>query len=127
MVPSLTWAPAAAPARRSSTARTTATSAEHVVRDVGVPASRVVRLAPAEVAIGVLRADAAGTLDGDDLAIQDLVDAADRDAVVGRDQAIAGIDQRRFGRRLLAQRCRDRRGAGLGLRVRAEAGFGHGA
>ena len=60
-------------------------------------------------------------------AVARLVDAGDRDAVVGRHQTVAGVDQPRLLRLLAGEQLGDRGGANLGLRIRRERRFRHAA
>ena len=72
-------------------------------------------------------ADAARARHVGELSARRRVDAGDRDPVVGRDQAVAGVDQLGRGRRGARQEPRDGRRARLGLRVRGEGRLRHGA
>src|SRR6185295_18513170 len=62
-------------------------------RDGRKPGLRIVGLARAELARRIGRADAAGTLDVGQQSVLRLVDAGDRDAIVGGRQTVAGVDQ----------------------------------
>ena len=55
------------------------------------------------------------------------IDAGDRDAVVRRDQAVAGVDQPRLVRLLAREQRADGGGADLRLGIGGEGGFRHGA
>ena len=71
------------------------------------------------------RAHAARARDVGKLAVGRLVHAGDRDAVVGRDQAVAGVDQLRRGGVRAGEQPRHAGGACLGLRVRGEGRLRH--
>src|SRR5258707_13918148 len=68
-------------------------SAEGLGGDGLEPALGVERLLAAEAADNLERADAAGAGNVGQHALVGAIDAGDGDAVVGRDQAIAGVDQ----------------------------------
>ena len=80
-----------------------ARSAKHFRGDRLEPAIREIRFERAGRARRVRRAHAAGAFDVLELAVGRPIDAGDRDAVVGRHQAVAGVDQPR-----LAPACRRR-------------------
>src|SRR5437899_11172147 len=92
--PSCAWAGATASASRTANrAVRNMASAESLGGDGLEPARGVERLLAAEAADDLERADAAGAGNVGQHALVGPIDAGDGDAVVGRDQAVAGVDQ----------------------------------
>src|SRR5829696_8120678 len=98
---------------------------EDLVGDGLEPRLGIGRLERAERARRVGRADAAGAFDVGQDAVRRLVHAGDRDAVIRRDEAVAGVDELRLGRRPALEQGGDRGGADLGLGVGRERRFWH--
>src|SRR5215212_8060064 len=123
------WACAASPQRIAARPAAIATRAhtvlpEDLVGDGLEPRLGIGRLERAERARRVGRADAAGAFDVGQDAVRRLVHAGDRDAVIGRDEAVAGVDELRLGRRPAPEQGGDRRVADdvdVRLQLRFEA------
>ena len=88
-------------------------------------ASRIIRLESAKIGRRIDRADPARTVDIGQLPVRRMVDAGDRDPVIRRDQAVAGVDQLWRRRRFAVQQRGDRVGADLGLGIGGEGRFRH--
>src|ERR671913_159944 len=124
------WARAlpATDATRTAVSRPARTmSAEDLGRDGLEPARGVERFLAAEAAHRLERTVAAGAGDVGQHALVGAIDASDGDAVVGRDQAVASVDQDRIDRLAPGQQLDDGRGADLGLGVGGEGRLGHAA
>src|SRR5260370_32961714 len=101
-------------AAATANARMTMRSTEDFGGDRLEPAIRVACLQGARRSRRIERACAARSLDVDELPVRRAIDAGDRDAVVGRDETVAGVDQLWLGGPQTPREVPHRRGAELG-------------
>ena len=72
-------------------------SAKYIRRDTVIPTTRVIRFLFTRGLVRVRGAYAARTLDGNDAVTVVAIDRRDGNAIVRRDQTVAGVDVRRIG------------------------------